>query len=87
MAEKTSSNDKGIINIIVALNLQERRLLKGICMEVLGNYKWKTSKKKALVLNKILDKLEEVRNKQRRLKKMASGLSSLTFSIINYWIL
>lgn len=45
--------------IIIILTFQECRILKLICMEFLGNYKWKVNKERALILNKILDKIEE----------------------------
>jgi hypothetical protein len=47
--------------IVIILTLQECEVLKDICMEFLGNYKWKVNTKRALVLNKILDKIEEVK--------------------------
>ena len=39
--------------ICLVLTLQESEILRNLCMEVLGNYKWKTGRKKALMLNKI----------------------------------
>ena len=50
MAEKINPNSR---NIIIVLTLKECEILKNICMEVLGNYRWKVSKKRALVLNKV----------------------------------
>lgn len=47
-------------SITIVLTLEEREILELICKEVLGNYRWKTSRRRALVLNKILDKLEKV---------------------------
>lgn len=55
---KTNPNNR---EIIIILTLRECNILKNICMEFLGNYKWKVNKEKALVLNKILDKIEEVK--------------------------
>ena len=52
------NNSKKSITII--LTSKECEILKNICMEFLGNYKWKVNREKALVLNKILDKIEEV---------------------------
>ena len=46
--------------IIIVLTFQECKILKLICMEFLGNYKRKVDGKRALILNKILDKIEEV---------------------------
>ena len=45
--------------IVVILTFREGKVLKIICMEFLGNYKFKVNKDRALVLNKILDKIEE----------------------------
>lgn len=56
MTEKINPGDG---NITIVLTSEERKILKNICMEVLGNYRWKVSRGKALVLNSILDKLEE----------------------------
>jgi len=47
--------------IIIVLTSKEYGILKNICEEVLGNYRWKTNRSRASVLNKILDKLEEVK--------------------------
>jgi len=47
--------------IIIVLTLKECEIFKNICEEVLGNYRWKTNRSRASVLNKILDKLEEVK--------------------------
>lgn len=47
-------------NITIILTLEECKTLQIICKEVLGNYRWKTNRKRALVLNKILDKIEKV---------------------------
>lgn len=46
-------------SITIILTLEERETLKNICMEVLGNYRWKTNRKRALVLNKLLDEIED----------------------------
>lgn len=45
-------------DIIIVLTPEECKVLKNICMEVLGNYRWKVSKGRALILNNILDQLE-----------------------------
>jgi len=58
MAEKINSDDK---SIVVILTVEECNVFKNLCMEFLGNYKYKISRNRALVLNKILDKIEEVR--------------------------
>lgn len=58
MAEKIKPNAG---DIIIVLTPEEYKVLKQVCMEVLGNYKWKVSRGRALILNKILDQLEEVR--------------------------
>lgn len=50
--------------LIIILSLREREVLKDICREVLVNRKWGVSRERALVLNKVLDKLEEVKNER-----------------------
>lgn len=45
----------------IILTSQECEVLKNICMEVLGNRKWKVGRERAIVVNKILDKLEGVK--------------------------
>ena len=46
--------------ITIILTSKECEILELICKEILGNYRWKTNRRRALVLNKILDKLEKV---------------------------
>jgi hypothetical protein len=58
MTEKLNSD---VGDIIIVLTSDECEVLKIICMEVLGNYRWKTNKRRALVLNNILDQLEEAK--------------------------
>jgi hypothetical protein len=47
-------------DVTIVLTSKECEILKPICMEILGDYKWKINRERALVLNKILDKIEEV---------------------------
>ena len=54
MAEKTNSN-----NITIVLTIGECNVFKSLCEEFLGSYKLKLSRNRALIVNKILDKLEE----------------------------
>lgn len=54
--KKANPNNK---NVTIVLTLKECEILKPIFMEILGNYRWKTNRERALVLNKILDKIEE----------------------------
>lgn len=56
MAEKINSN-----NIIIVLTIEECNVFKNLCMQFLGNFKFKLSRNRALMLNKILDKLEEAK--------------------------
>ncbi len=56
MTEKIIPSNR---NVTIILTLEEHEVLKNICMEVLGNYKWKISRKRALIIGRILDKLEE----------------------------
>lgn len=44
--------------IRIILTSQECKVLKNICMEFLGSHKLKVGRERALILNKILDKLE-----------------------------
>jgi len=53
MAEKMDSND-----IVIFLTIEECNVFKNLCVEFLGNFKYKISRNRALVLNKILDKIE-----------------------------
>ena len=48
-----------IRSITIILTPEECKILKNICMEVMGNFRWKMNKDRANVLNKILDKLED----------------------------
>jgi hypothetical protein len=45
--------------ISVTLTIKEYNVFKSLCEEFLGTYKVKISRARALMLNKILDKLEE----------------------------
>lgn len=49
-------------DIIIVLTPEECRILKQVCMEVLGNHRWKVSRGRALIINNILDRLEEGKN-------------------------
>lgn len=59
MAEKVNLSAG---DIIIVLTPEECRILKQVCMEVLGNHRWKVSRGRALVINNILDQLEGGKN-------------------------
>ena len=48
--------------ISVILTTKECNVFKNLCEEFLGDYKIKLSRNRALVLNRILDKLEVKKN-------------------------
>lgn len=60
--EMAGKIDPNAGDIIIVLIPEECEVLKQICMEVLGNHRWKVSRGRALVLNNILDQLEEAKN-------------------------
>ncbi len=55
--------------IVISLTVQECNVFKNLCEEFIGTYKLMISRKRALIINKILDKLRKAFEERKDDKK------------------